>query len=216
MNLNSIASLKLSNLAALSALVALDATVFLMFVAPDHTFEISLKQITTGQSIIGMLLLITVLTLPSMMSSEQKASLVFWKLKNPLPGSEAFTRCGPRDARIDMAQLEKNVGPLPSDPAEQNQKWFKLYHLVSEEKAVKGAHREFLLFRDMSAMSFILFFGASAACWILVESTKATYSMAYILFAQYSIFALCARNRGRRLVSNVLAVHSVKKIRSAK
>ncbi len=216
MSLGSIPSLKRLNLAALSALMVLDATVFLMFVAPDHTFEISLKQIPFGKSIIGMLLLITVLTLQSMMSPEQKAALVFWKLKNPLPGSEAFTRYGPRDARIDMAQLEKNVGPLPTDPVEQNQKWFKLYRLVSDEKTVKGAHRDFLLFRDMSAVSFILLFSAPPACWWLVEDSRASLFLAFIFITQLYVFSLCAQNGGRRFVSNVLAVHSVKKIRSEK
>lgn len=52
-----------------------------------------------------------------------------------------------------MVALKKNVGELPNEPAEQNKKWFKLYTLVSDKRAVVEAHKLYLMYRDMAAMS---------------------------------------------------------------
>ena len=77
-------------------------------------------------------------------------------VQNLLPGSETFTRYASADPRIDMAALKRNVGVPPGDPAEQNAKWYKLYRRVSRDPAVVEAHKLYLLYRDMAAISIML------------------------------------------------------------
>jgi hypothetical protein len=61
--------------------------------------------------------------LNAQLPADAKARIVFLRWHDPLPGSEAFTKHGPSDARVDMGALERAVGPLPTAPREQNALW---------------------------------------------------------------------------------------------
>src|SRR5215469_13702780 len=63
---------------------------------------------------------VLVLVLSGIFSSGLKANVVFWRLKNALPGHRAFTRLAPKDPRIDMKQLREKLGDLPRAAKEQN------------------------------------------------------------------------------------------------
>ena len=83
-----------------------------------------------------------------------KAVLVFWR-KNPLPGCRAFTDLGPSDPRVDMKQLSTFIVQLPQAPASQNAKWYSLYKETQDELIVSEAHKAFLLYRDLTGISFL-------------------------------------------------------------
>jgi hypothetical protein len=141
-----------------------------------------------------------------LLSSNQKAILVFWKMKNYYPGCEAFSKHGRKDLRIDMGRLEE-LYTLPSDPKGQNSLWFKIYRKYSSETSVLKSHKDFLLARDMAAISFLfiillgipsLFIGLPLLKWIYMG----------ILLVQYLTMVLLARHFGKRFVVNVLALES--------
>jgi len=145
----------------------------------------------------------------NLISPQLKAVLVFWKWPHPLPGHRAFTKYLLNDPRIDPEQMVKKIGQLPSDPVEQNRLWYKIYRTHQHESAVLGAHRDFLLTRDIAWLSFAILglFGIGAA--LLGESTLQKLWYPFYLFAQYLAAALAARRNGIRLVRNVLAIEAV-------
>jgi hypothetical protein len=201
-------SLKSTSLTWLVSLVAFDIAVILAFVFPDLIGAASITQLTMVRAIVALVLPVAVLLLAGLLSPGIKASLVYWKLANALPGHEAFTKHGPRDARIDLMALEKNVGKFPTAPAEQNRLWFKLYKAVETEPAIAEAQRMFLLYRDMAAVSFLLLVVVPAGLYLDGAASFAARAVAGILGLQYLVAAMAARHSGIRFVTNVLAVHS--------
>jgi hypothetical protein len=105
---------------------------------------------------------------------------------------------------------------LPSAPAEQNSLWYKLYRWVDGDVPVAEAHRSYLLFRDMTAMSALLLLLVPSALY-LSGAREASLLIAAALFGgQYLATAVAARNSGVRFVTNVLAVHATRKVPTTK
>lgn len=204
-------TLKAANIKWLVMLAMLDAAVVLLFIAPELV-DASMMAIVRAS--VSPLLPVAVLLLTGLLSHEAKARLIYWRIAHPLPGSQAFTKHAPADARIDMKALAKNVGALPTEPGEQNAKWYKLYRLVSDDPAVAHAHRLYLMYRDMAAMSLLLVPLVPAALWY-AGAVPASRWVAGGLFAlQYVVCAISARHSGTRFVCNVLAIHSTRKVKA--
>jgi len=209
-------SLKSLNMKWLVMLASLDVLIVLVFVAPEFLKDASWSTVAVMRGLVTALLPVIVLLLTGMLSHETKAKLVYWKVSNPYPGCEAFTRHGPADARIDMVALKKNVGELPIDPAEQNKKWFKLYKMVGDDRAVVEAHKLYLMYRDMAALSLPLVALVPVGLYF-VNAPSPTLWMTAALFAiQFVVCCFGARNAGTRFVCNVLSIHSTKKVTSPK
>jgi hypothetical protein len=195
-------------------LVAFDAVVVLFFIMPDLVEGSTLTRLTVLRALGAVVLPVVVLLLTGWLSANVKAMLVFWRLTYPLPGSRAFTTHGPTDTRINMAMLKRHVGVLPTDPAEQNAKWFSLYTTVANEPAVVEAHKSFLMYRDMAAMSLPLIVLAPLGLRVAGAQGAETWIVASFFLLQYLVTALSARHSGIRLVCNVLAIHSTRKVRA--
>jgi hypothetical protein len=209
-------SLKALNMKWLVMLASLDILVVLLFLAPDFLKDASWSAVAVMRGLVTALLPVIVLLLTGMLSHATKAQLVYWKVANPYPGCEAFTRHGPADIRIDMVALKKNVGELPTDPAEQNKKWFKLYNMVGDDRAVVEAHKLYLMYRDMAAMSLPLAVLAPIGLYVL-NAPSISLPMTAVLFAvQFVVCCLGARHAGTRFVCNVLSIHSTKKVTNPK
>lgn len=209
-------SLKSLNMKWLVMLASLDVLIVLVFVAPEFLKDTSWSTVAVMRGMVTALLPVIVLLLTGMLSHETKAKLVYWKLKNPYPGCEAFTRHGSADARIDMVALKRNVGELPTNPDEQNKKWFKLYKMVGDDRAVIEAHKLYLMYRDMAAMSVPLIALVPAGLYLLNAPPSALWMTAAFFAAQFLLSCFGARNSGTRFVCNVLSIHSTKKVTSPK
>ena len=159
---------------------------------------------------------LAVLLIVNVLPSDVKAMLVYWKPRGVLPGSEAFTKYGPADPRIDMAALKKNAGQLPTAPAQQNSKWYELYRQVQNDPAVAEAHKLFLMYRDMATLSLSLVVLVPLALYLVGAAQTAPLLAAGLFSAQYLLNAFSARWSGIRFVCNVLAVHSTKKVGASK
>jgi hypothetical protein len=145
--------------------------------------------------------------LNGLLSSNQKAILVFWKLKNPLPGSRAFSKLSKEDPRIDRKKLKEIYGPLPNNPLEQNSLWYIIYKKNALEIVISESHRAFLLARDLTSLCFLFIVIIGVPMLIIAKWPINIYYFAFLL-VQYFIVVIGAQNRGRRFVMNVLAVAS--------
>jgi hypothetical protein len=208
-------SLKAGNMTWLVSLALLDIVMLLVFAFPTVIDATSLTLLMSMRAALMMVLPIAVLLLSGLVPHNVKAMLVYWKLKNVLPGHEAFTRYGPADPRVDMAALRKNVGALPTEPAEQNAFWYKLYRRVESEIPVAGAHKMYLLWRDAAALSLPLVIALPLLLRWNGAGTNAAWIACAIFAGQYLLTAIAARHSGTRFVCNVLAIHSTKRITTA-
>ena len=157
------------------------------------------------EHLLSLALPFAALILDGIVTSNVKAVLVYWKWRNPLPAHQAFTVHGRNDSRVDMSALEEEHGPLPSDPAEQNQLWYRLSKSTADRPSVDEAHCAWLLARDLTSLTFVL----------LVVTAGLTASFRFngwewmvLVGAQLSLYVLLrqvAANKGTRLVTTVLA-----------
>lgn len=177
------------------------------FFAPNLFYLIT-NELSNPKSIFIILSPVVVLVFNGFLSNKIKEILVFWKLKNRLPGCRAFTELVLVDQRIDITTLNRKIGELPKDPTEQNRKWYNLYRSIEDNNIVIGSHRDFLFTRDLCAISFLfmLFFIPIAYFYWENINTK-IYYIGY-LFLQYISTAIAAKNYGNRFVCNVLAIVS--------
>jgi len=168
----------------------------------------NLFSINLHEGVFIFLLSILAIALSGIIPSKWKFILVFWKLKNAKPASEAFTKWMFKDERIDIKIFQKKYKPLPTSPKEQNVLWYKLYKKHQERPSVIDAHRNFLLTRDLATISFIFMF--LFGFYILLKEKDSFLSLAIFLIflGEYVLFFISARNYGIRFVCNVLAEES--------
>lgn len=205
-------TLKSQNMKWMVSLAAADVLAIFVFVAPQIASGATFTQLSVGRLLTATVLPVVVLLLVNVLPHEVKSSLVFWKGSNALPGCRAFTRYAPRDQRIDMVELKRNVGAFPTEPAEQNAKWYQLYKQVSADATVRDAHRHFLVYRDMAALSLPLIVLVPAVLSFIGIAGTALWLAASLFSIQYLLTAVSARWSGVRFVCNVLAAHSAKKV----
>lgn len=202
-------SLKTQNIPLIGAIAGLDALCIAAITHPDLDFA-HLSTISAVRWLSSAAVPVLVMLLTSILPATTKAILVFWRLKDTLPGHRAFSRYARSDPRIDLARLKKSVGEFPVEAREQNSRWYQLFKKVEGDLAVAGASKNWLLSRDLAAMSFLLCFAAPPLL-LLAGAGRAEVELCAALFAvQYLVAALVARNQGVSLVTNVLAVHSTK------
>lgn len=145
--------------------------------------------------------------LNGIVSSDLKATLCFWKMKNPLPACRAFSKYVEKDDRINKAALQTKYGTFPTIPKEQNALWYKIYKSHQENSVVKKSHKDFLLGRDLCSISFLfLIFGGISMLIILKNNIKLLY-VSYLVI-QYFIIVIVTQNHGKRFVCNVLAIET--------
>ncbi|MEB2607662.1 hypothetical protein SB461_14265 [Burkholderia cenocepacia] len=161
---------------------------------------------------LSVFLPVPIIFLSCLLSHSQKAVLVFWRLRNPMPGSRAFSVHAQTDTRVDVDALKKNVGAFPSDERDQNSMWYRLYKQVENEVSVLESHQKYLMFRDIAAMSLLLVPLVALGLFLFGNTVTAIAWSAVVFAVQYSIAAVAARNSGIRFVQNVLCIHSAKKV----
>lgn len=142
------------------------------------------------------------------LSSNQKAILVFWRFKDPLPGSRAFSVHGKKDSRVNMDQLRLLYSPLPMDPEQQNSLWYKIYKKNSSDITIYQSQKEFLLARDLVSMAFLYIVCAGLPMLFFAAWPLSIYYLAFLIII-YFILVRIAQNHGKRFVATVLAIESV-------
>jgi hypothetical protein len=144
-----------------------------------------------------------------------KEVMVFWHLgARRLPSSQAFTTIAPADLRIDMDALRARVGPLPNDPQKQSAVWYGIYRKHADEAAVNDANGAYLLYREMTALSPILFIAVLLIGAVSEVSWVNTITAMIGVIIEYLLLMLAARHAGARLVSNVLAIEAARPVQA--
>ena len=205
----SVASLKETYRRRLQGFVALNALVFfVLFASEDMITAIQLRQfegLITPKALYGLGLPLLTLVLDRIVSADTKAMLVYCRCRNPLPGSQAFTKHGPADPRVNMRSLEKKYGPFPEPANEQNQLWYRLLKASEDQPSVSQAHQASLLTRDLASLSFVL---APLGAILGAVLRIGIWPWAILLTAltvQFLVLRKAAANSGRRFVTTVLA-----------
>ena len=137
--------------------------------------------------------------------SNLKAIIVFWRLKNTLPGNRAFSVIARNDPRIDLNKL-LTLFPngFPEKPKDQNSAWYQLFRKFSDTPTIYDAHKSFLLTRDLASLTFILMpFLLTAHLFWKTPGITIFYHI-LLLVVMMIIISLSAQNYGKRFVANVL------------
>lgn len=135
-----------------------------------------------------------------------KEFLVFWRMRNCLPSSRAFTDIAPRDPRIDMQCLVSRYAPIPELPAQQTALWYRIYRGHRDDASVEDAHSAYLRFREMTTLTCALMLVYVLwAIYFGVESRR-LFGGILLLMVEYLVVMVAARNAATRLVLNVLAI----------
>jgi hypothetical protein len=160
---------------------------------------------------IATVLSVIVIAIDVAPGTHMKDVLVFWRRRDPLPGSRAFEKSSlKRDTRIDQAALRKAVGgKFPRAAADQNALWYKLFKSLDDDHVVQAMYFDFLLFRDLAWLSIVLALFVLLNLFLdpplprLLWFEVGAFSLLYLLFGR------AAAERGHRLVNQVLATVSV-------
>ena len=154
------------------------------------------------------LALLAVSVLSHQLSPNAKARIVFFRWSDPLPGSRAFSLYAERDPRIDLPNLARRFGPLPTTAREQSVLWYKLYQTVEGHMQVRDANQQYLLWRDCAAILVLLAVVLVPMAGVLTGMLPPPALLLSLLLAQFGLTVRAARVNGERLITNVLALAS--------
>lgn len=133
-----------------------------------------------------------------------KEIIVFLRLTDAQPGCRAFSERVIKDNRINISSLKEKTGNFPTVGSAQNALWYKLLKLHEGKPLIKDAHKNYLLFRDLTSLSFMLCIIIGLPL-LIYKSSLITFSVFALLLIQYIVFMIAAQNTGNSLVENVLA-----------
>lgn len=198
-------SLKTKNMPFLVAFLLGQGVLHLM-VLGESAAAGELAALDWKKSAGALLAAVIVFVLCDFLPDELKAQLVFWRRRNPLPGSFAFSKYMHEDSRIDPDRLEQRHGPLPADAAQQNRLWYSIFKPHRDKPSIAQSHGRFLLLRELTAMSAILVWllGASAVAFSPMPAARQALYVAFLVM-QYAMISQAAANAGVRMVKNALA-----------
>lgn len=207
-------SLKSQNSNYLRIFILFNIVVFVAVIIENkisfENFQSLWSKITLKDGLLITIVPLLSIILNGIISSHFKAVLVFWRLKNPLPGCRAFSQIAVKDSRINLTNIIKHLdNDEPKTPAEQNRSFYRLYKTFQDKISVKESHKQFLLMRDISAISFIFWVIFLILFFIINKNfVLEIYYLGY-LFLQFIISSFVARNYGNRFVGNVMAEASI-------
>ena len=179
---------------------------FAGFISPTFSdINVLLSKLKDPQGFLPLLAVIFSIVLEGLLNNPIKEFLVFWRIKNRLPGHRAFSVIGPRDARVNMGKV-KALFPdgLPTNPKLQNQEWFELYKKYGDERRVFYSHKAFLLTRDLTALTASVIPLSFIGHLIVGNQWSMIGYHLLFLIGLLILISLPARNYGNRFVANVL------------
>lgn len=167
------------------------------------TIKSILDEFTLKNGFIIFLSPVVSIVLNGLLTSNQKAVIVFWKIKYPLPSERVFSSMIHNDPRLDLKVLKQKYDAIPTDPIEQRQLWYKIYKKNQNGLIVLDSHKAFLLTRDLCTLAFIFLILFS----IVILFSSSNHKLLFIgyMSIQYLLLSLSARNYGNKFTLNVLA-----------
>ncbi len=209
-------SLKDQNQHLIIAAIVIHAVIFIgIALKPLETFNLSkpelfehLKKLIAPGSLGFTGILIATLLLRGLLPSLWRDRLVHWRWHNPLPGSRAFTVIGPKDARVNMQSLNSRYGPLPTDPAEQETRFYAIYKEHQDAVGVRDAHKSYLALRDIAVITFLFTPALPLAAYVLTGDHILAFKYLGALFLAFVVISWAAKTYAARLIENTLSTAS--------
>lgn len=206
-------SLKETNAKWLWAFLSLNALVFLIVFgggdASAENLQSSWKLVSLKDGFIWVAIPIVCYILNGLIPSDLKAMIVFCRPNNPLPGTRVFTHLAPKDPRIDLAKIESGLDEqLPTEPAIQNNVWYRTYKKHEGKPSVAEAQRMFLLTRDLAMLSLMFLVVAVLGGIASGTSSKPLWCYLGALAGFAALSCTAAQNYGNRFALNALAEES--------
>lgn len=168
-----------------------------------HEVKISNEGLVLQNPLLAVGVHLSILVLNFVIPVDIKNVIIFWRLKNPLPGCRVFTELICKDPRVDIKELENKYGEFPTDPREQNTLWYKIYKDRQNEQIVLSSHGKWLLFREIASIALIFALLLSPISGIIgCNTTSAIYSV--MLIMQYLLLKRAAVNAAERFTCNAL------------
>lgn len=152
-----------------------------------------------GASGVGLLIL------GDLVPRSVKEVLVFWRLKERLPGCRAFSVIAPRDRRIDPTDLAVLLPTSPMNATEQNALWYRWFKETEDNPTVADAHKRYLALRECATLLFLLLIVTPLLLLLPGEYRRAIGLLSVGCAMAYVLAATAARNAASRLVSNAIA-----------
>lgn len=200
--------LKRANLPTIIVFLIWNIALFLVFFkgAPDIWGGVQerVAELKARDSLFCFLTPLFVAIASGILPASWKATLVFWRLRYALPGCRVYSKIAKKDDRIDEAKLNRVLKGIPTSPREENALWYKWYKTVEDQITVREAHKNFLLNRDLTGISFLFFVFGTIAMLFSQAMSQIIIIYSAILFLQYLVFSIVARNHGNRFVCNVI------------
>ena len=200
-------SLKDKNKIMLVIVVLANIAVYLVVLYKGFAVEDWTEMLASTQKLVPVLLFVAIVVsiVNAQIGHENKARLVFWKWKHPLPGSRTFTEYMSMDSRIDKEALRKHNAPLPTNGDKQNALWFKWYREFQNEDGILQVHKEYLFTRDYTGISLLLMISFGILGFWQMDSSNVAGIYLVFLLLQYLFVRRAACNHGIRFVTSVLA-----------
>lgn len=148
---------------------------------------------------------IVMLVLQELFPRSVKEVLVFWRLRDRVPGCRAFTGIAPKDPRVDPTDLAVLLPSTPMTPTEQNALWYKWLKVTESDPAIADNHRRFLILRDSAVLLALLTLATPVLLLWPASDPARTLMLGGGVLLTYVVVALSARNAAVRLVGNVVA-----------
>lgn len=170
----------------------------------DSILDLVEKVQTSGIGLIFASIL--TLLINGILKTDYKNIMVFWKVKQPLPSYRVFSHLIKNDHRIDYDELNTKYNPLPLDPESQSKLWYKLLKKYPDDEMILQSHRDYLLYRDLTAISFLLSV-IYLITFLLLKIFGINISILLILvfLLEYLILLIAARAKAERFVLNVVS-----------
>lgn len=176
----------------------------LNFKNSDSIWSLIEKVQTSG---IGLIFAsVCALLVNGILKTDYKNILVFWKVKYPLPSYRVFSHLAQSDHRIDCNEFNRKYNPIPVDPESQTKLWYKLLKKYPDDEMILQSHRDYLLYRDLTSISFLGLLVYVASFIILkIYGLDISSLLILVFLTEYLILLISARNKAERFVLNVIS-----------
>ena len=139
-----------------------------------------------------------------------KEALVFWRIKDRLPGCRAFSVLAPREARIDQARLATLLPSSAMSPSEENALWYRWLKEFDDNVVVAESHRRYLALRESAVLLASLAAASPLLGFVPSHNWLGVLTLCALTTAAYGVTVYAARNAGERFVCNVTALKVAK------
>jgi hypothetical protein len=187
-------------------------SLFIFFVKVDtltlKNLEITFYSINIKNGLIYSLVPIFSLLVNGLISNRIKSIIIFWRFKDSLPGSRAFSKYSKMDPRINYDNLLMKMGKFPVSPKEQNSTWYRIFKERENKTQIFNSHKNYILSRDIAIITFTFLIVMIINMFSSISITRKLILLG-LFFMKYIVFVISTQNYAKRFICNVISDYSV-------